>query len=189
MGDETQTPALKIISPDDDLSNLDTILHEANKQRYEMYKANPSLANKEALGRMFRRTGKAIKEIGSFAGNTIKYLVLWPKFIKNHVWDTEDAWKDEKGNYTADMDGFRTGVTTAFYGTGIMSSIGASSYGWYNYSNGNMGIVPTLALNIGVIGGATSLAYDGIRSWFNYEREQAIESLKVEPKTIDKENI
>jgi len=160
---------LKIANPQDDLSNLDLMIEEAKQQKYEMYRANPALANKEALGRMFKGTG-------SFIGNTLRYLVFWPKFIEECVWATEDSWKDENGSYTTDSKNTREQVTTLFTISGIASSIGASAYGWCNYSNGNIGIVPTLALNIGLFGGTASLAYDGLKSWFNYAREQAIES-------------
>lgn len=152
-----------------DLSSIDEMLEQAKHRKYEMYRSNPDLANKETYGRMLNKTG-------SFIGNALRYLVFWPKFIKECVWENYDDFSKD------DREGLSFILTVG----GIASSIGASLHGWSGYSSGNMGIVPTLALNIGIVGGVASLAYDGLKSWFNLEREQTIEGYHVNPKKESK---
>jgi hypothetical protein len=148
--------------PELDLPSLDEMIDEAREHKYQMYSENPSLANKEAIARM-------LKGSVSYPYNALRYLVFWPKFIQEQLYPRDGLLKNE----SSDEREFLTFFTTV---AGIISSIGASVIGWTNYSGGNIGIKSALALNIGLFGGLASVAGDGLKSWFSYERRQAIES-------------
>jgi hypothetical protein len=155
--------------PELELSNIDEMIDKAREEKYKMYRANPNLANKEALTMMLKQSAKVPL-------NTLRYLVLWPKFIEEQIWQTDDAWKNSNGDYTDSVNDTRCSMTLGLWVGGVASSVGASVYGWHHYFKGNMGLVPALALNIGLFGGLASLAYDGLKSWFLHDREKAIES-------------